>query len=160
MYFRSISLTVWDNTEFACELAYTAAKSSGLNVLIADLDLLSPKADVILDLPKQPGKDPESGINKAFELYEKKNLTRDMLLDICVKRNELKNLHILTGNYRIENYEYYNNEAFAELTENLKRIFEIVIIAVNRSIYDSFTAISLMKSDINLIASKQIFQAS
>lgn len=154
IYFRSINLAIWDNIEFACELAYIAAKSSGLNVLLADLDLLSPKADIILDLSKYCGKDTKSGINKAFELYEKKGLTRDQLVDICIKRNELKNLHILTGNYRIENYEYYSNEAFANLIENLKRIFEIVIIAVNRSIYDSFTAISLMKSDINVIPLK------
>ena len=50
--FRRMVITVWDNAEFGCELAYTAAKLTGSEVLLADLDLLAPKADLILNVSK------------------------------------------------------------------------------------------------------------
>ena len=48
--FKKLVLTVWGNAEFACELAYTIAKVTNFNVLLADLDLVSPKADIYLNL--------------------------------------------------------------------------------------------------------------
>lgn len=68
-----------------------------------------------------------------------------------MKRKDLKNLYILTGNYRLENYEYYNNEGLIKLIEKTSQIFDILILAVNKSIYDSFTILCLIKSDINII---------
>jgi len=155
--FRRLILTVWDNAEFACEMAYVTAKITGLEVLLADLDLLSPKVDLYLNIKKYPGRLQgegilnESGINIVLDSIEKGHLSRENLIGACIKRKELKNLYILTGNYRLENYEYYTNESLVKFIEKASQVFDIVILAVSKSIYDSFTVISLIKSDYNII---------
>ncbi len=154
---KRLALTVWDNAEFACELAYITAKLSKLDVLLVDLDLLSPKVDLYLNINKYPDKlihegiSNESGINIVLDSIEKGCFTRESLLGACVKRNELGNLHILTGNYRLENYEYYTDESLAVFIDKAKSMFDVLLLAVGKSIYDSFTVISLIKSDLNII---------
>jgi len=155
--YKSMIITVWDNTEFACEIAYVAAKATNLNILFADMDLLSPKADLLLNIKKYPeriikeGILNESGLNIALDSAEKGILTRESLIGACIKLKKTNNLYILTGNYRLENYEYYNNESLTKFIDKSSQIFDIIILAVNKSIYDSFTTISLIKSDINII---------
>ncbi|NSW90486.1 MAG: serine/threonine protein kinase [Firmicutes bacterium] len=155
--FKRLILTIWDNTEFACELAYITSKMTELDILLVDLDLLSPKADLFLNIKKYSerlvgeGVLNESGINIVLDSIEKGYFTRENLLGACIKRKELKNLYILTGNYRLENYEYYNNESLVKFIEKASQIFDVLILAVNKSIYDSFTVISLIKSDLNIV---------
>jgi len=79
-------------------------------------------------------------------------LTTDILLESCVKRRETKNLFILTGNYRLDNYEYYEDDSLLKLIEKSYQYFDVVILLVNKSIYDSYTVISLIKSDFNIIS--------
>lgn len=155
--YKSAILTVWDNTEFACELAYVMAKSTNLNILLADIDLLCPVADLMLNIKKYPeriireGILNESGLNIVLDSAEKGTLTRESFISACIKRKEVANLYILTGNYRLENYEYYTNESLTKFIDKSRQVFDIVILAVNKSIYDAFTIISLIKSDINII---------
>lgn len=155
--FKKLVITVWDNAEFACELAYNAAKNTNYDVLLIDADLLAPKADFILNLRKYPNKIVstgtfgDSGINIILDSLAKNTYSNELLFASCVQRKELKNLHILTGNYDIGNYEYYNQDSYVSLIEKAYQNFDITIIAVNRSIYDAFTLISLVKSDYNLI---------
>lgn len=54
LHSRNLILTIWDNIEFACELAYIASKMTQLNIMLADLDLLSPGADLLLNIKKYP----------------------------------------------------------------------------------------------------------
>jgi len=158
--FKKLILTVWDNAEFGCELAYMAAKLSGLEVLLVDADLLSPKADLILNVRKNPdsikteGLYEDSGFNIIMDTIEKNVFNPAFFSDACISRKDAKNLHILTGNYNIENYEYYSKDTYKIFLEKCYNAFDITIILVNRSIYDLFTLISLDKSDYNLIATK------
>ena len=155
--YKSMIITVWDNAEFACELAYVLAKSTSLNVLLADMDLLCPTADLILNIKKYPeriireGILNESGLNIVLDSAAKGVLTRESFISACIKRKEVSNLYILTGNYRLENYEYYSNESLTIFIDKSRQLFDVVILAVNRSIYDAFTVISLIKSDVNII---------
>ncbi|HOJ12389.1 MAG TPA: protein kinase [Clostridiales bacterium] len=157
LHIGKLILTIWGNTEFACELAYIASKMTQLNILLVDLDLLSPSVDLFLNIKKHSeglvgeGILNESGINIVLNSIEKGYFTREDLLRACIKRKDLKNLYILTGNYRLENYEYYNNEGLIKLIEKSSQIFDILILAVNKSIYDSFTILCLIKSDLNII---------
>ncbi|NLC68272.1 MAG: protein kinase [Clostridiaceae bacterium] len=150
-------LTIWGNTEFACELAYIASKLTRLDVLLVDLDLLSPKADLFLDIKKYPEKLAgegvlnESGINIVLDSMEKGLFTRESLLGSCIKCKELDNLYILTGNYRLENYEYYTDESLAAFIDKARMMFDVLILAVSKWIYDLFTVISLIKSDLNIV---------
>lgn len=158
--FKKLILTVWDNAEFGCELAYMAAKLSGLEVLLVDADLLSPKADLILNVNRQPenikteGLFGDSGLNIIMDTIEKNVFSPTFFTEACVNRKELKNLHILTGNYSIENYEYYTKDSYKIFLEKCYHAFDLTIVLVNRSMYDLFTLISLDKSDYNIIAIK------
>lgn len=158
--FKKLILTIWDNAEFGCELAYMAAKLSGLEVLLVDADLLSPKADLILNVKKNPenikteGMYTDSGFNIIMDTIEKNVFTPAFFSEACINRKELKNLHILTGNFNLENYEYYSKDSYKIFLEKCYHAFDITILLVNRSIYDLFSLISLSKSDYNLIATK------
>lgn len=158
--FKKLILAIWDNAEFGCELAYMAAKVSKLEVLLVDADLLSPKVDLILNINKQPnnikaeGIFKDSGLNILVDTIEKNVYSPAFFSEACINRKELKNLHILTGNYDIENYEYYTEESYKIFLEKCYYAFDIVIVLVNRSMYDLFTLKTLEKSDFNLIATK------
>ncbi len=156
--FRKLVITVWDNAEFGCELAYMAAKHTKSEVLLADLDLLAPKADLFLNLRKFPAKISQgdlcgrSGLDLVMDALEKGMLEEEQMQQAVVQRKDLKNLHVLTGNYRLESYEYFNEECVPKLIEKCYRRFDITILLVNRSIYDAFTLAALLKSDINIAA--------
>ncbi len=158
MPFKKQVLTVWDNAEFGCELACAAARLSGCSVMLIDLDLLSPKADLFLNIKKYSDKVSggsffgSSGLNIVMESIDKNYLTAELLSEASSKRKGLGNLFVLTGNYKIENYEYYSDESLLKLIEKAYRSFDITILLVNRSIYDSFTVLSLSRSDMNIVA--------
>jgi len=158
--FKKLILTVWGNGEFGCELAYTAARLTNYKVLLIDLDLLVPSADLHLNVKKwtdkvtSEGVMNSSGLNIVMDAIERNFFTSEILEDAAAKRRELSNLFILTGNYRLDNYEYYNDASLIKLIEKSYQNFDITILLVNKSIYDSFTVISLIKSDFNLIPVK------
>ncbi len=155
--FRKLVITVWDNAEFGCELAYMAAHMSGLTVFLADMDLLAPKADIFLKLKKYPpriiseGKSGKTGLNIIIDSLEKNYFTPGLLLEASIKRKELDNLFILTGSYKLEDYEYFNDSSAIRLIENAYLNFDLTILLVNRSIYDSFSVCALIKSDYNFL---------
>ena len=156
--FRKLVISVWDNAEFGCELAYAAAKYTPGEVLLADLDLLAPKADLFLNLKKYPSKSMQdsifghSGLDMVMDAIGKASLTSELLQQATIALKDLKNLHILTGNYRLENYEYYSEDSVPKLIDKCYRSFDITILLVNKSIYDAFTLAALLRSDINIAA--------
>lgn len=158
--FRRMVIAVWDNAEFGCELAYTAAKLTGSEVLVADLDLLAPRADLILNVAKYPpqlsrhGMPGRSGLDAVMDAAAKNALTPELLKMAAVTRKEMKNLYIITGNYRLDNYEYYSEDSVIHLIDRCYRHFDITVLLVNRSIYDAFTLAALLRSDINIAAVK------
>jgi len=155
---RKLVITVWDNAEFGCELAFTAARYTRGEVLLADLDLLAPKADLNLSLRKyspklaQLGIFGHSGLDLIMDALEKNSLTKELLQQATIEEKHLNNLHVLTGNYRLENYEYYSVESVPKLIDKCYRSYDITVLLVNRSIYDAFTLASLLKSDMNIVA--------
>lgn len=156
--FRKLVITVWDNSEFACEFAYAAARLSGYDILLADLDLLSPSVDIHLDVRKYPvnisasGLFNNTGLNIVLEAAEKNVIEGAVIRKASVKRREATNLFVLTGCYKLEDYEYYSNESLSKFIECAYRNFDLTILAVNRSIYDSYTLVSLLHSDVNICA--------
>lgn len=155
---RKLVITVWDNAEFGCELAYMAAKYTNSQVLLVDLDLLAPKADLFLNIKRHSAKSVHagvfghSGLDTVMDAIGKGMLTAGVLRQASVRRRERKNLHIITGNYRIENYEYYSEDSVSKLIDKCYRSFDITVLLVNRFIYDAFTLAALLRSDINIVA--------
>ncbi len=156
--FRRLVITVWDNAEFACEFAYTAAKYTGGSVLLMDLDLLAPKTDLILNTGKYPARTQEpgtlghSGLDVVMDAVTRGVLTSALLKQAAIVRSDMKNLFVITGNYRLDNFEYYSEESVPQIIEKCYRSFDITILMVNRSIYDAFTLAALLKSDVNIAA--------
>lgn len=154
---RKLIITIWGNSEFGCEFAYTVAKITGLQVLLADIELLSPKADLYLNISKYPerviceGLTNQSGLSIVMDSIERNYYSSAIFKDASVIRPETKNLHILTGNYKVDNYEYYNDEYFETLIEKAYTSYDIIFLLASKSIYDSYTIISLIKSDFNII---------
>lgn len=155
--FKKMVVAVWDNAEFGCEIAYIISKLTDLEVILIDIDLLNPKADIFLNIKKTPGRIlndgiiVESGLDVVMTSIEKGFLSREIMIEASVRRRELKNLYILTGNYKLENYEYYSDQSLIKLIEKSYGYFDITVLLVNRSLYDSYTIISLIKSDLNII---------
>jgi serine/threonine protein kinase len=155
--FNKRIITVWDNAEFSCELAYYLAKNTSNRILLADLDLLAPKVDLILDVPKfvqnpiNHESTRDTGLSLLSDYASRGMLTVRAVMEASVKRRELKNLHIITGSYRLQDYEYFSNEYLIEMVDRFYAGFDITILSVNRSIYDSYTIIALDRSDINII---------
>lgn len=156
--FKKLVITVWDNAEFGCELAYTAAKLSGFNVILIDMDLLAPKADIFLGIKKYPQMAKNShaigktGLMAVMEALDKNCFSYGLLLEAAVRRREVVNLYILTGCYNLSDYEYFSEKNAVKLMENAYLNFDLTILLVNKSIYDSFTICALLKSDYNLVA--------
>lgn len=155
--FKKLVFTVWDNAEFGCELAYAAAKLTGHNVMLMDLDLLAPKADIILNVPKYSTNIKtqsvfsDSGLNILLDSLEKNVYVPELLYEAAVQRKNLKNLYVLTGNYQLNQYEYYSADSLKQLIEKAYQNFEITILLVNKCIYDEFMFVGLSQSDYNLI---------
>lgn len=154
--FRRMVIAVWDNPEFACEYAYACARLTGMNVLLMDLDLLSPSVDLLLNIPRYPAGQhgsiiKKTGINLLIDAGTGGRVEGNLFKQASVKRSELKNLFIITGSYSLDDYEYYPDEVLVQLIDDAYRNFDITILILNRSIYDSFTVVGLARSDYIVI---------
>ncbi|HOJ10601.1 MAG TPA: hypothetical protein PK733_08410 [Clostridiales bacterium] len=147
-------ITIWGNPEFGCELAYRIAKETGKNILLLDVDLLSPKADLYLNIKKESDDllERKTGLDILIEWSNRKYLNGELIRKAAIQREELKNLYIITGNYDLDNFEYYTIENLGDIIEKANQNFEITILLANKHIYDAYTITSLLRSDINIAA--------
>lgn len=146
-------ITVWDNPEFACEIAYIAAKRSCLNVLLIDADLLNPTVDLYLNVKRFSDKveNKKTGLELAIDSINHNFISFDLIESICCKRRELPNLSVLTGNYVLDNYEYFSRNSFVELIKKCSENYDLTFIIANKFIYDAYTVTSLAISDYNIL---------
>lgn len=150
-------ITVIDNYNFALELGYIVSKETDYNVLLLDGDRLNPCMDLVIDIEAKNllkmdyiQYSSKSGLNQALESIDKNFDSKEYIYDICKSPKGLDNLHILTGNYDLNNYEYYENDNFLSLLDSLYTYYDLVIINSNKFMYDAYTCISLLKSDLNI----------
>lgn len=154
-------ITVIDNYNFALELAYLVAKSTDYRVMIIDGDRLNPCLDLVIDVESKSLLNTDfiqysskSGMNMALESIDKNFNSREYIEELSRSPKGLDNLHILTGNYDLNNYEYYENDNYIRLLDSLYSYYDLVVISANKFIYDAYTCISLLKSDINIVPIK------
>lgn len=147
---------VFNCPEFAAELADVASKKSDLTYLLIDADTLNATMDAYLNVKKYPENIRaydnvlnNTGFNICMDAAAKNILTREVFLESLIKKD--KNFYIMTGNYIIDNFEYYGEEAFNEVLERAYELFDFVIISTNAFIYDAFTVRAMMKSTINIV---------
>lgn len=149
---RRYVITIWDNPEFACEISYVAAKRSNMKVLLIDADLLNPTVDLFLKIKRFSDKieNKKTGLELALDSINYNILSYELLESICCKRRELNNLSILTGNYSLNNYEYFSM-SFIDLIKKCTENYDLTFIIANKFIYDAYTIASLSISDFNIL---------
>ena len=139
---RNRILCIWNNSQFAVELASVIAKQ-GKKVLIIDADLLSPGVDLLLEIKDSPDKSnrPIYGNNSLADLMEEfaKNRISSETIRMFAKKTSIEGLYCLCGDYRMEDYEYYSTEGLVEIIKTAASGFDHVIISCGKFIYDEFT---------------------
>ncbi len=146
--FKKLVLAVWSNCEFACELAYAAARSSNLKVLLLNLDYNYPGVELCFNLKDR--KEPYG--TDIFDAIEKKEISEKAFSVYCSKRREVRNLYIFDLLSKVSEYEQHRNREISNLIEFAYANYDLTIAVVNKSVFDSFTKASLIKSDFNIIA--------
>lgn len=146
-------ITIWDNPEFACEIAYVAAKKSNLKILLIDADLLNPTVDLFLNVKRYSDKieNKKTGLELSLDAINRNFLSYEIIESICCKRKELPNLSVMTGSYSIDNYEYFSRDSFKELIKICSENYDLTFIIANKFIYDAYTITSLAISCYNIL---------
>lgn len=151
-------VNIWGNYQFGCELAYMLSKKMPLKILLIDANRLAPSIDMYFGIEKflksyeiNDDISYNTGLNIAIDAIRKNVLTKELLYDISKPHKKVKNLYFLSGSYNINNYEYYDSKSYIELISICKDSFDVVITLSNDNIYDLYTSISIIKSDINII---------
>jgi len=155
--FKRLVLAVWDNTEFACELAYMAARMTGLRVLLIELEPIMPKSAIYLGLKAEQDKGCDGGtegygFNALKAAIEEDRLDYSLIEKVCLKRRDVKNLSVLTEAVDFNELPGYEDINLPVLIECAYNNYDITILATGRQIFDKFTVLSLQKSDYNLAA--------
>ncbi len=147
-------ICVWGNPLFASELAYCLAVS-GTETLLIDADLLAPGADRLIKLSKS-GASSDSSLASRCSLG---NLMSEFAqgvfgtdsIDRLSDKTGVKKLRCICGDYRTEDYDHYSTDGMAAIIRYSYSLFDAVIIACSKFIYDEFSCVSFIYSNHILI---------
>jgi hypothetical protein len=149
-------ICIWDAPEFGCELASVLA-TGGRSVLVVDADLLNPRADLLLGLREERREEgvssrlfPGGGLDEAMEEHARGRLSPDAVAAIA-RPTAVRGVSALAGDYRMEDYEYYSPEGLAQTLRSAGSAFDAVVVLCGRSLYDAFTCLSLMLSEVVVV---------
>lgn len=143
-------ITVWDKAEFASELAVHVAKKTKKKVLLMDLDRLNPCIDFYCGSSAKVKDDWVKELIGIQKIYTE-NGSGDDYDALCVSHRDLPNLKVLYGAADLKQFEYYTNEALLDALTYYKKRYDLVITNVNGFIYDAYTCLSLITSDLNIL---------
>lgn len=157
---NSYMLTVFDEAQFAAELALSLSKSYGnKKIAILDSDRFNPSLDIYLNANSHIKSvfthldfRRATGLNLLIDANKKHVLTKNYVDHLSIKVNGYKNLSYFSGSYLIEDYEYYKLDDYKKILRFLKLHYDVLIVSVNKFIYDAFTCQSLITSDYNMIS--------
>ena len=144
-------ISVWDNPEFCCELGIQLAKTTDKSVLMVDLDRLNPAFDFYCGIGNAKKRKPYATLNEIQRLYAMGNLTDESIKELPTLSLGVKNLSIIYGCYELKKFEYFTNEALIEALASFRRGYDIVLVNVNKFVYDAYTCLGLIKSDYVLV---------
>ncbi|MHB1485160.1 MAG: protein kinase domain-containing protein [Saccharofermentanales bacterium] len=143
-------ICIWDNSQFAVELAYVLAKQKK-KVLLMDVDLLSPGIDLLVELRDNVSKNSSSllgdnSFSDLMEEYAKKRMNIDTIR-MFAQKTQIETLSCICGNYRMEDYEYYSTEGLVEIIKTASMGYDFVVISCGKFIYDEFTCVAQICAD-------------
>ena len=155
--FKRLIFAIPGNSEFACELAFSAARMTGLKVLLINFDFLSPKLDIYINLKhdsiKEDADNIETGFFALMNSIGGSRTDRGLFEKNCSRIDNIKNLYILSETFSIKNLDKFKDADIDRIIELAYRNYDITIIVVSRSIYDLHTINSMKRADFNLLAS-------
>ncbi len=146
-------LSVWDGPEFGCELA-VSLRHYYAKVLVIDSDLINPQADLLLGKKsRQVISLPNSGadnLNLALQEVQRDTLTPGRLREIAW-HTMTPQVDLLVFGDTLDEYDHIPPGNFIRLIEIARQSYPVVVLLLNRFIYDAFTCLGLMASDQVLI---------
>ncbi len=146
-------LCIWDGAEFGCELAVQLRKYYS-SVLVIDGDLISPQADLLLG--KRPRKSQQlpiasfDNLNLAMAEIERGTLTSSRLKDL-VWPSLAPQVDLLVFGANLDEYDHIPPESLLHLLDVARLSYPVIVLLLNRFIYDAFTCLGLMTADQILI---------
>ncbi len=154
--FKRIVLAVWGNSEFACEMAYMAARMSNLTVLLVNHDYISSKPAIYLSLQDElehafRQTSGMFGLNALFQNMEKGKLNSNDFERACLKRKDLKNLYFLSGNFSPDDYEAWYRKDVSRLIEYAYGKYDVTVLILNKSVLEASTISGLKMADYVII---------
>lgn len=155
--FRKLVLSIWGRGEFGCELSYFVAKLTNYKVLLVDLDCISPKVDIYLGLThtieKLARDSPKiSPLNAAMRNANRNMVTIENFEPYCIKCKDLSNLFVISGIQGTNHLEQVNEKEISGLIDQSYKLFDLVILLLNPSVYDPLVSAALLKSDYLIAA--------
>ncbi|MDD2534706.1 MAG: protein kinase [Eubacteriales bacterium] len=150
-YSRVIS--IWDGAEFGCELA-VQLRHYYAHVLVIDGDLIHPQADLLLGkksrktmLMQQSGTD---NLNLALAEVSRNVLTPGRLREMAwPSLND--QVDLLVFGDKLDEYDHLPPASFLKLLDVARQSYPVIVLLLNRFIYDAFTCLGLMTAEQVLI---------
>jgi hypothetical protein len=146
-------ICIWDGSEFGCELAVSLRQYYN-KVLVIDGDLISPQADLLLGRleSRQALLSPSAreNLNQAMVEIERGTLTSSRLRDL-VWETLAERVDLLVFGAPIDEYDHIPADSLLRLLEVARLSYPVIILLVNRFIYDAFTCLGLMTADQVLV---------
>ncbi len=152
-------ITVFNNPALVSEFAVVLGKQNkDMKIAVLESDRLNPQLDVhfntdriIKGIYTHLDVSRTTSLNLLVDAIHKKNLTKSYVDNLALKVNGYKNISFFTGSYILSDYEYYKLNDFKIILKFLRLQYDVVLVSTNNFIYDAFTCLSLIESDLNLI---------
>lgn len=141
-------LCVWDGPACGCELA--ACLAGSCDVLVIDANLLNPRADLLLGVPghlyrnRPPGQ--SCGLEAALQAQQQGRLTPQLLRTLA-QDTAISRVRLLAGTVKLEDYEYVHLDSLHQVIQTAQLLADLVLVLVNRTIFDAFTCLALLTAD-------------
>lgn len=147
-------ITIWNNPEFCCELAVHIANNTEKKVLLIDLDRLNPTFDFYCPPRGKQNFDVDQSLEGIQRIYHKDKFNGKDYDKLCRSTIASKKLKILYGCNDLKKFEYFTNEALTEAMAFYRKRYDLVLVNVNDFIYDAYTCLSAIHSDLILVPLK------
>lgn len=156
-----LKLCVHGESALAYELGAVLTSVSDQSVLVMDLDRMAPTADIycgIKPVVKEKydfySKATATGLNILLDCMKKSALSREVFRLCTQQPKGYPNLHILTGVYKLEDYEYYKSEDLKHLVDSASSYYDVILLKTNSFPYDGFTLNGFIMADAILWGGK------
>lgn len=153
--FKRLVLAIWNNPEFACELACAAAKLTGGRVLLINLDAGSPKVNFYLGIEetlRKRGEKEEVGLGKPRNEGEYKYRSSEALEEACIRLPDCSNLYILPDFGASEERGMNENSHVEKLIAAAYRHFDITLLIIVKNSWDRRIQTAFSAADYTVIA--------